>query len=78
MASEVTYCSECNSTAVGAKFCGVCGCKMMPAFIKCPHCMDEISVRSKFCAGCGRPVQAVVKAFIESHEAEAKKGGGGQ
>lgn len=68
------WCPECKSHQDG-KFCKSCGAPTIPYNLPCPHgCPQQIDVWSKFCGGCGKPVQKYVKDWIEKKKIKAKGG----
>ena len=65
------WCGDCKMW-MGDKYCWSCGQETVKALLKCPYCKAEVSVLSKFCGSCGRPVQEAVQLHIQNQ----RKGGG--
>ena len=71
--SEARYCPVCKGARYG-KFCLRCGGLTVEAMFKCPHCNEEISVVSKFCTECGKPIhEAVVKHIAAQMQSRKEK-----
>ena len=69
------YCAECNLLSFDdEKFCQFCGSKLINSMFKCPHCKKEISVASKFCNKCGKPVGDAAGEEIEQRLRDSRGG----
>jgi len=61
---ENNFCVDCNVLCSG-KFCWKCGKVTIPMLLACPHCKADVSVLSKFCENCGKPIHEAAQEHIK-------------